>query len=390
MTTRNLENITIHQFRGLKELELKDLGQINLLVGVNNSGKTSVLEALSIYCNSLDLRSWLSTASQREDSSSTSRTLSLDSLRWLFDKEKPQTGTILISGNGTFAIKKMRAIYEEIEGMFFPKKANHRVSRIEQLTEQAIYKEEESISEGEDVLELRKGLNLRVELEDNQLNLFDREFPTFVKNYQLWENDFIFPRNHFKPEYTLSTSIVTPTSHRSNIGQIRLLSEASFHNFKSNVLDLLNQIDQNISDVELLVSPESISSQVNIYIQHKKLGLVPLSSFGDGVRRLLHIALKLASVKGGILLIDELESTIHTEALQNSFQWLAKWSKEMNVQIFATTHSLESIDSLLFVNHESLDLVLYRLEPKENQTKVVRHDWSRLKRLRENLGMEVR
>jgi hypothetical protein len=34
--------------------------------------------------------------------------------------------------------------------------------------------------------------------------------------------------------------------------------------------------------------------------------------------------------------------------------------------------------------------VLYRLEPKENQTKVVRHDWSRLKRLRENLGMEVR
>ena len=118
MTTRNLENITIHQFRGLKELELKDLGQINLLVGVNNSGKTSVLEALSIYCNSLDLRSWLSTASQREDSSSTSRTLSLDSLRWLFDKEKPQTGTILISGNGTFAIKKMRAIYEEIEGMF--------------------------------------------------------------------------------------------------------------------------------------------------------------------------------------------------------------------------------------------------------------------------------
>ena len=62
----------------------------------------------------------------------------------------------------------------------------------------------------------------------------------------------------------------------------------------------------------------------------------------------------------------------------------------MNVQIFATTHSLESIDSLLFVNHESLDLVLYRLEPKENQTKVVRHDWSRLKRLRENLGMEVR
>jgi predicted ATP-dependent endonuclease of OLD family len=67
MTTRNLENITIHQFRGLKELERKDLGQINLLVGVNNSGKTSVLEALSIYCDPLDLRNWIITATQREN-----------------------------------------------------------------------------------------------------------------------------------------------------------------------------------------------------------------------------------------------------------------------------------------------------------------------------------
>lgn len=51
----NLENVTIHQFRGLRDLELKDLGRINLLVGINNSGKTSVIEALSIiqvYYNS--------------------------------------------------------------------------------------------------------------------------------------------------------------------------------------------------------------------------------------------------------------------------------------------------------------------------------------------------
>jgi AAA15 family ATPase/GTPase len=115
-----------------------------------------------------------------------------------------------------------------------------------------------------------------------------------------------------------------------------------------------------------------------------------VSTFGDGVRRLLHIALKLASVRGGILLIDELESTIHTEALQNSFSWLVKWCKEMDVQLFATTHSLEAVDALLEVTEYESDLVLYRLEPKEIQTRVVRHDWDRLKRLREELGQEVR
>ena len=117
MTTRNLENITIHQFRGLKELELKDLGQINLLVGVNNSGKTSVLEALSIYCDPLDIRTWLITARQREDGYSNAHTSQLDALRWLFDKETLQTGTILISGDGSFAIKKMKAMYDDIEEM---------------------------------------------------------------------------------------------------------------------------------------------------------------------------------------------------------------------------------------------------------------------------------
>jgi AAA15 family ATPase/GTPase len=43
---KNLDSLTIHQFRGLRDVELKDLGQINLFVGINNSGKTTVLEAL--------------------------------------------------------------------------------------------------------------------------------------------------------------------------------------------------------------------------------------------------------------------------------------------------------------------------------------------------------
>ncbi len=388
MITRNLENITIHQFRGLKELELKDLGQINLLVGVNNSGKTSVLEALSIYCNSLDLRNWIITATTREGNPlTTSPTPILTSLRWLFAQEKHQTGIIVISGDGEFAVKKIKVTYEEIEGMFSQKQST-RFNSLEKLSE--LIETEYKLTNEEDVLQLRKGLSLKIELNDDQSKLLDDKSSHFIKTYQIWENDFLLSSDEIRHEYILITSTITPTSHRSNIGQIKLLSEASFRNFKADVFDLLNQMDSNISDIEILADPESTDFYAGIYIQHKKLGLVPLSSFGDGVRRLLHIALKLARVKGGILLIDELESTIHTEALQNSFQWLAKWSKEMNVQIFATTHSLEAVDALLAVNENASDLVLYRLEPKETQTKVVRHDWSRLKRLREELGQEVR
>lgn len=382
MTTRNLENITIHQFRGLKELELKDLGQINLLVGVNNSGKTSVLEALSIYCDPLDLRGWISTALQRENSFTTAQTSIFDLLQWLFTKEKTRTGTILISGDGRFAVKRLKAVYQEVESILLLKNTKTRIAKIEQ--------QNYSIPESENTPEVVRRLNLKIELHASETNFLGTETYPFIRQYQLQENEPILFQGDIDSRYTLLISTVTPTSHRSSVAQIRLLSEASFSDFKADALKLLNQMDQNISDIEILVPPDSVAFSADIYIQHKKLGLVPVSSFGDGVRRLLHIALKLASVKGGVLLIDELEATIHTEALQSSFQWLAKWSKEMNVQIFATTHSLEAIDSLLAVNNESLDLVLYRLEPQETQTKVVRHDWSRLKRLRENLGMEVR
>ncbi|WP_293161763.1 ATP/GTP-binding protein [Okeania sp. SIO2C9] len=129
----------------------------------------------------------------------------------------------------------------------------------------------------------------------------------------------------------------------------------------------------------------------------------PLSAFGDGVRRLLFMALTIAKLKDGILLIDELETAIHTEALLPSFSWLVKWCRKMNVQLFATTHSLETnvqlfatthsletVDAILAASESENDLVLYRLEQQNTQTQAVRLDQERLGRLREELGQEVR
>ena len=49
-----IENIHIETFRGIKELKLEDLAQINILTGKNNSGKTSVLEVLKNFRNFMD------------------------------------------------------------------------------------------------------------------------------------------------------------------------------------------------------------------------------------------------------------------------------------------------------------------------------------------------
>src|SRR5579872_1641950 len=44
--TNMIQSIHIEGYRGFTDFEMNGLGRVNLLVGANNSGKTSVLEAL--------------------------------------------------------------------------------------------------------------------------------------------------------------------------------------------------------------------------------------------------------------------------------------------------------------------------------------------------------
>jgi hypothetical protein len=46
-----LSSLEIRQFRAFRKLEIERLGRVNLIVGKNNVGKTSVLEALRLYAN---------------------------------------------------------------------------------------------------------------------------------------------------------------------------------------------------------------------------------------------------------------------------------------------------------------------------------------------------
>jgi AAA15 family ATPase/GTPase len=229
---KNLESLTIHKFRGLHNLELRDTGQINILVGVKNAGKTSVLEAISTYSRPLDLSEWLSTAWRREISlyRSISR---LEALKWLFPQQKQgkQTqsyqGQILISGTGDFPVSKLEATYQELEGTWISK---------ETLGDEEINDRYESI---EDDFSNRKGaeLELRVTSTNDKLNFLHNQ-EEIIEKFQIWENDRLIPKRGQK-HLALPVATITPFSHRAERYQNRLLSDAIFQDFKSEVIELL-------------------------------------------------------------------------------------------------------------------------------------------------------
>ena len=83
------------------------------------------------------------------------------------------------------------------------------------------------------------------------------------------------------------------------------------------------------------------------YIRHKTLGDMPVSSYGDGIRRVLALANAVAEAADGILLIDEIEAAIHKKALDDVLRFILKACRTFNEQVVITTQSIEVIDALL-------------------------------------------
>ena len=96
--------------------------------------------------------------------------------------------------------------------------------------------------------------------------------------------------------------------------------------------------------------------------------LTPIALMGDGVKRLLTLALAFFHARGTIILIDEIENGLHHSVLANVWKWLNHLSRQFNLQVFATTHSYECIQAAFNAFEEAGDLDDFNL---------MRIQWSR-------------
>lgn len=74
--------------------------------------------------------------------------------------------------------------------------------------------------------------------------------------------------------------------------------------------------------------------------------LVPAGSLGEGFGRLLAFALALSEARGGALLIDEIDTGLHHSVLPTVWRLIHDAARRHDVQVLATTHSLDALRTL--------------------------------------------
>ncbi|WP_373542307.1 ATP/GTP-binding protein [Chamaesiphon sp.] len=377
-----IQNLQINSFRGLKGLNLSDLGLVNILVGKNNSGKTTILEAISIACNPLDPFQWIGTSERRLNIGRTPTALrpSLESIKWLFPQEdsnleeRQYQGEIEIGVSGQKTIS-VRSTISEIYGIGAIKK--------DDIEEDISISEDINISEAEFA---RSGVELEIRAtapsDDNQPNLFDYEIEDM---FQFWEDERFIQRKRVRVKALLNHIMVYPSYSSSDILLALRLTQITKEGAKDDLLEVLRLFDSEIVNLHIFASSQNRSS---LYIEHQKLGFAPFYTFGDGLKKTLLIALALPLAKNGILLIDEIETSIHFSALSQVFTWLIQACKINKTQLFVTTHSLEAVDAMLDADSEKDEVVAFRLNGDEKQPQ--RFAGELLQRLRSNRGLDVR
>lgn len=114
---------------------------------------------------------------------------------------------------------------------------------------------------------------------------------------------------------------------------------------KRQLLDILRLIGPPIRDIEILThqGPPSLWADVG------DTDLLPLEAVGGGIVRLLGLFVNFFNARGGLIIVDEIENGIHHSALQELWRQILGLSETLDVQVVATTHSLECVKAAVAV-----------------------------------------
>jgi predicted ATPase len=349
--------LSIEGFRRFSSFELRQLGRVNLLVGQNNCGKTTVLEALQILTarsrplvvyNTLMRRGEKLPIVYESDQHSPRRPVEVDTCRLFHGYQLGPGISFNIRGFNDVHTTMIASVEEMSDDELAPGAQRRLFSESEEQN-------------GRNVLVL----NWDYFDESIRLPLTGRGGLSTDFFRRLGPQDQIGPREPVR--YIESASL--------SISQVvRLLDEVALTAAEETVLDALRIIEPSIQRIASVATTEvRPSSRSGIVVRCENVQeRVPIGSLGDGIWRMLGLILSLVRAEGGILLVDEIDTGFHYSVMSDMWRLIYMTAAKLDVQVFATTHSSDCCSSLAaFISSsegEAADVSIQRVDPATTQS----------------------
>ena len=328
----------VKNYKGLKDLELNGLSQVNLFVGRNNVGKSSLLEALTLFASgdsTAEIRDILeyNNSGGRDSDDNGPYFYSLFNRTGFNDRIAPE----IIFSDERSSVR--------IEVCYRKEKRTQNGNSTSHVSEYV--GEKEFLSAAGKAIEsvpAEKGIAIHSG-ESFHFIPFQGEIRVYPYNQTCI---FVRPVDYFM------------SSNAALYDQIAMSEK------ENQLIDALRIIEPQIQRINYLESEPGSRKRVPFVIVGSGSERVRLSTMGDGINRILTIILSLLNCpSGGILCLDEIDNGLHFSVQKQLWEMVLSLACKLNVQIFATTHSMDCLRSFAQANAGG-DALLIRLDASSN------------------------
>jgi energy-coupling factor transporter ATP-binding protein EcfA2 len=380
-----LDSLEIRRFRCFRELRIGRLGRVNLIVGKNNVGKSTILEALRLFANPSSLAEVLAILAARNEmfprelegwKRDRSYAIPVESLFFGRRVTLGEEGAALI-GPADLPEQALLVSVDKTERTFRAPDGRYVDIGRPARSDVPHY----TIFLRETVLTFRIGASTQS---------FEIEKPTgYALHPGADAGGVVFdPVVPVAPPLRTIPSYWVESNGLASDDVSRLWDEVSLSPREQDVIAGLRIISPEADRVTLkewrdggngdTPSREAASRIAFVKIESLEKP-IPLRALGDGVNRLFGIALALVHSKGGMLLVDEIENGIHYSVQSDLWRLVFEMASRLNVQVFATTHSYDCIKAFeAAASNSAEDGILVRLARKGDRTLVGEFDESEL------------
>lgn len=299
------KNIEIKNFRGIDHLKIEDFSRVNVFVGQNNSGKSSVLEAITLALG-------------------------------MSNPDMPQ-GVNSVRARKAFSnFIDIKYFFHNLDTAISPEITMEQTdSVIRHLKLDLTYVFDELAEPKNEPLQQTGTVKYVNTLEMN----FDLSSGASKQEYKSWlrvnpQGMVVNKKSADGYMEQLRGWLISADLMSNNL--VNDLTELFKRNQKDIVLTLLRLFDARITGIEILND--------DVYVRFEGVPeMLPYRMTGDGLRRYLNIVASTANSMTNIILIDEIDNGLHYSAYKKLWEAIFALATTTNKQVFVTTHSKETL-----------------------------------------------